>query len=84
MPLFVVVSLRSKDTGLKRFFTKKSHCQEFCSSLLSCPNVMGQKKNIPLWILQREVKDWEAPGSPGDTEYIQSRFEKEFELRGWD
>lgn len=45
---------------------------------------MGQKKNIPLWILQREVKDWEAPGSPGDTEYIQSRFEKEFELRGWD
>lgn len=45
---------------------------------------MGQKKNIPLWILQREVKDWEAPASPGDTEYIQSRFEKEFELRGWD
>lgn len=42
---FMVKRYRFKEVFLPK---KKSYCQEFYSSLLSCPNVMGQKKIIPL------------------------------------
>lgn len=74
---FTVKRYRFKDIFSQKIAVKNS-------ILPSSPVLMGQKKIIPVWILQREVKDWEALDSPGDTEYIQRCFEEEFEFRGWD